>query len=78
MANAAPKHPTDAKEHRASRATARANKPRPRSTKRAARSVQSDPLSNRIPILLVSTHSVFECDEVRIVTPEFHTDPTHF
>src|SRR5215212_7764596 len=78
MADPAPKQPTDTKEDRAPCAATRAHKPWPRPTKCAGRSVQPDPLADGVPILLESPHLVFECDDVRSVTPEFHTDPTDF
>src|SRR4051812_37281955 len=76
MADAAPKYPTDAKEHRAPCATARAHKPRPGPTKCAARSVQLDSLSNGVPILIRSTHLVFEGHGVRHVTAVVHANST--
>ena len=77
MADAASKYPTDTKEHRASRATARANKPRPRPTKCAARSLQPDSLADGVPILLGLMHLVFEGHDVRNIPAVVHADSTN-
>jgi hypothetical protein len=75
MADAAPKYPMDAKEHRASHVTARANKPRPRSTKRAARSVQPDALSNHVAVPVGLARHVFKRHGIHLVSPIDHVNP---
>jgi hypothetical protein len=78
MAYAAPKYPTDTKEHRASRATARANKPWPRSTKRAARSVQSNAISNHVAVPVGLACQVLKRHGIHLVSPKGHVNPANF
>ena len=77
MADAAPKYPTDTKEHRASHATARANKPRPRSTKRAARSVQPDALANYVAVPVGLARHVLKRHGIHLVPPIDHVNPAN-
>jgi hypothetical protein len=77
MADAAPKYPTDAKEHRSSHATARANKPPSRSTKRAARSVQPDALSNHVAGPVGSARHVLKRHGIHLVSPIDHVNPAN-